>query len=390
MADPTFDPVVIYKDQDFYVPSFRLLVGDRELRQVNDVMSVTYTDSLASIDSFDITVSNWDAEGLAFKYSDGDTFLPWKSAELWLGYQRDGNDERRRMLTGEITTMTPSFPSTGGPTLTVRALNILHKFRTKQDTKTFFKKTDTEVAQELVASIAEVVRQRTPQVSLQLDPDDVKANKDKEQPIPFLIMNNQFPIVFLMERARRIGYDLSVYEVPVGTSKTVNFHFRPTSEIRRKTYVLEWGTSLISFSPTLRTADQVSKVTVRGWQPQQKKPIEETATRADLVNDGVVNPLDLGVTEPSLSEEFTVDRPVASVAEAKAFAKAILRQKASELVTARGKTVGLPDLRAGVKVSIDKLGRFSGTYVVTDTTHSMGEGGYTTDFSARMEKGGAA
>ena len=388
MDDPTFSPVDIYKNQDFYVPSFKLLVGNRELLAVNDVMSVNYSDSLASIDSYDLTVSNWDARALRFKYSDGDTFLPWTETELWMGYQRNGKDERRRMLVGEITTMTPSFPGGGGSTLTVRALNLLHRFRTKQEVKTYFDTTDTEVAQDLVSMIAQVVHKRTPQVTLALDPADIAENKKHEQKVPFLILNNQFPIVFLMERARRIGYDLCVYEMPIGNQKNVFFHFRPASEIQRRTFVLEWGTSLISFQPSLRTADQVSKVTVRGWQPALKKPIEEVATLADLVQDGVVNPLDLGVDEPALNEEFTVDRPVANADEAKRFAQAILRQKASELVTAKGKTVGLPELRAGVKIQINKLGRFSGTYVVTETTHSLGDGGYTTDFAARMEKGG--
>ena len=180
MDDPTFSPVDIYKNQDFYVPSFKILVGNQELLAVKDVMSVNYSDSLTSIDSYDLTVSNWDAEGLRFKYSDGDTFLPWTETELWMGYQRDGKDERRRMLIGEITTMTPSFPSGGGPTLTVRALNLLHRFRTKQEVKTYFDKTDTEVAQDLVSMIAQVVRKRTPQVSLALDP----ARHQGEQEAP--------------------------------------------------------------------------------------------------------------------------------------------------------------------------------------------------------------
>jgi phage protein D len=66
-------------------------------------------------------------------------------------------------------------------------------------------------------------------------------------------------------------------------------------------------------------------------------------------------------------------------------------------VEAKGKTIGLPDLRAGSKVNIYmKAGdnqtpppankdRFSGTYTVTSTTHTLNESGYTTDFTARME-----
>ena len=62
------------------------------------------------------------------------------------------------------------------------------------------------------------------------------------------------------------------------------------------------------------------------------------------------------------------------------------------MVTATGSTVGLPDLRAGSVVEIDGLGdRFSGRYFVTGTTHTIGDGGYTTQFDvpARGALGGA-
>jgi phage protein D len=62
-------------------------------------------------------------------------------------------------------------------------------------------------------------------------------------------------------------------------------------------------------------------------------------------------------------------------------------ERSSKLVEARGKTIGLPSLRSGVKLDIRGLGaRFSGTYLVTSTKHTIGDGGYTTEFSARMKK----
>lgn len=151
--------------------------------------------------------------------------------------------------------------------------------------------------------------------------------------------------------------------------------------------MLEWGTSLLEFQPSLRTADQVAKVTVRGWLPKIKQPVEATARREDLIGEKVIDPKMLGITEPDLAQEITVDEPVADQAEANELARRILRQKASGLITARGRTLGLPDLRAGVKVEIHDLGcRFSGIYLVTETSHALGDSGYTTSFSARMEE----
>jgi Bacteriophage probable baseplate hub protein len=88
-----------------------------------------------------------------------------------------------------------------------------------------------------------------------------------------------------------------------------------------------------------------------------------------------------------------VHEPVFSPQEAQQRADAILADRLRCFVQATGNTVGLPDLRAGVNVQIGGLGsRFSGTYFVTETTHTIGAGGYTTRFSARREdfEGGKA
>jgi phage protein D len=374
------------------VPAYGVVIRGRPLtEQLRDVSSASYSDSLTAIDSFSLTVNNWDAEALRFKYSDDDTFAPWQDVEVWMGYYHDGRDERRRMLTGDITTLAPNFPASGGPTLTVGGLNLFHRFRTSQVTRTYFGQKDTEIARALVGEIDQELRKVTPGLSVSLDQADIDANLPNEDKIDFLIVNNQYPIVFLMERARRLGYDLSMEEVPHGSDREVIFHFRRSDSVRRTTYALKWGVSLIGFQPALRTADQVASVTVRGWSPGAKTPIEEKATRADLAGQGVIDPSQVGVKEPSLCQEVTVDLPVSGKAEAKQLAQEMLRQRASELITAKGKTVGLPDLRAGVKVAIDmdrdrRPFRFSGIYLVTETTHTIGDGGYTTDFTARKEE----
>ena len=393
MATPAILPVNVFAGQDFYVPAFLIKVqGEIRRVEMNDILSVTYSDSLTNVDSFEMTVNNWDAaaevfDESAFKYSDGDTFNPWKDVELWMGYFRNGQDERRRMLLGEITTMTPNFPQSGAPTLSVRGLNLLHRFRTEQKTTPFFGKKDTEIAQLLVGGIADEIRKKCPKVQLRLDPEEAARNLKREEPMPYLLMNNQFPIRFLMERARDIGYELTIEEGPSESDRTVTFHYSPSSDVHRNTYVLEWGKSLMSFQPTLQVANQVAELTVRGWNPQAKREIKVTVKRSEI--PGIVSPSELGVTEPDLAKklEIVVDRAVQTEAEARLLATNRLRQIGEVIVEAKGKTIGVPDLRSGSKVEIKQLGkRFTGTYLITSTTHTMGEGGYTTDFTARMEK----
>jgi phage protein D len=162
--------------------------------------------------------------------------------------------------------------------------------------------------------------------------------------------------------------------------------------------VLVWGQSLISFQPTLQTARQVSAVTVNGWNVQTKKAISQTVTRADLTS-GVkpIAPEDLGLVDTQLVQkvEVVVDKGLKDPAEAKQVAERTLRQLAQGLVEGKGKTIGLPNLRAGSKVQIcmnpldvnrnPPLDRFSGIYQVTETTHTFNDSGYTTDFTCRME-----
>lgn len=402
---------------DFYVPAYRVLLkGLPQPHLEQDILSVTFSDSLTDVDSVDLVVNNWDPgdpiPGQAvqgkFRYHNTHVFDPWQDIEVSMGYYRQGQDNLQQMLVGEITTMSPNFPASGGSTLNVRALSFLHQFRTQQKTQQFRALTgraltDSEIAKKIVDDINTDVKKKLTKIRIQMLQSEVDDNiqKNNEQPQPYLEMHNQYPIVFLLQRSRDIGYDISIDDQVDSTgTRVITFHYRSSASVLRPTYVLEWGKSLISFQPTLQTARQVNAVTVTGWNVQTKKPVSQTATRADLVAKGekVVAPEDLGVTENPLSQkiEVVVDRGFRDPNEAKQVAEKTLRQLAQGFVEAKGKTIGLPDLRAGSKVNIYMYpldappppppgDRFSGTYQVTSTTHTINESGYTTDFSCRME-----
>jgi phage protein D len=408
---PGTPPQAVASLDDFYVPAYRILLkGQTQPPLQRDVQSVTYHDSLTDVDSVDLVVNNWNpgdpvagqAMQGSFLYSNGNTFDPWQDIELWMGYYRSGADNLQKMMTGEIVTMAPNFPSSGGSTLTVRALSILHQFRTQQKTLQFKNLTDSEIAKKIVDDIHTDVKKKLPNVTVQMLQSEVNDNKRQngETPYPYLEMHNQYPIVFLMQRSRDNGYDITtIDETNAKTNqRVITFHYQSSAAVLRPTYVLEWGKSLISFQPTLQTARQVNSLTVTGWNVQTKKAISKTVTRADLVKKGekLVSPEDLGVQENQLSQklEITVNRGFKDPNEAQQVAEKMLRQLAQGFVEAKGKTIGLPDLRAGSKVNIymfpiDTMppvsDRFSGTYQVTSTTHTINDGGYTTEFSARME-----
>ena len=202
------------------------------------------------------------------------------------------------------------------------------------------------------------------------------------------MQKNEYDIVFLLTRARRHGYVVFVEEFEEKGQKQKRLYFGPsegkTPGERDVTYVLEWGKSLVQFKPTLTTANQIGSVTVRGWNRRTKKVIEATVKRSEI---GINS--DLGDIEQAFNqrEEIVTDKPVYNEAQAKAMARDILKNQLKNIVKGNGATVGLPDLRAGRKVFLDGFGdRFSGTYFVTDTTHTIGDSGYQTTFNARREE----
>ncbi|KGQ19376.1 Phage protein D [Lysobacter dokdonensis DS-58] len=364
--------IPIYEGQDFYVPAFEVKLDGRPTGRdvIRDILSVSYKDSLQEIDSFEITINNWDADKREFKYSDLDLFNPGKRVELSMGYQ----GALRTMLKGEITSLRPAFPAGGASTLAVSGLNILHRFRTQQESRTYTSMTDSDIAQQIAGRL------------------NVEVDTSSATNLPtfeYLVQDNKYDIIFMMERARRAGFDIFVKEGDASDPGKTTLVYRPSTTVHQPTYRLTYGKSLVEFQPELTTANQVGKVTVRGWDRVKKEAINYTATRADLVTQGVGERGGQAAIDKSVEQkaEIVATKPVESQAEAQQLAKQILEGIAKEMVKANGSVPGLPDIRSGTVLEIDGLGeRFSGRYFVVSTTHAIGDSGYTTQFECRREE----
>jgi len=366
---------------------------------VRDISEVTYKDSISEIDGCEFKVNNWDAAKRTFRYTGSEGlfpndaeltrrqqyFQPGNELELWLGYV----GAMRLMMRAQITTAEPDFPSSGNSVLSVRALNVLHQLRKKKFTDYWPRDNspgikDSKVAESFNTAVDEQGRKRFPlPVKVRSLPDEPERTR--------VFQKDEYDIVFLLSLARRNGYVVSVRETDEqGRPDKRHLYFGPSDESQENAggvrYRLEWGKTLIQFRPTLTTARQVSSVTVHGWNRRTKKAIKVTV---DFKDKTLGINRDLGDIEQAFqqNEEIIADRPVSSEAEAKALARETLRNRLKDMIKGSGSTIGLPGLRSGGTLFIGGLGnRFSGTYFVTETTHTIGEGGYTTSFSARREQ----
>jgi len=383
-------PIPIYTNYDFYVPSFEIKLKGQDIKEevLRDVISVSYTDSLDKLDSCQFTINNWDAGQRTFKYSDSAQFNPGTAIELRMGYADKGGTTL--MLRGEIVSLSPDFPAGGQPTLQIRALNQLYQLHFKQLTQVFKDKTDSQIAKAILDKIVKDQNSKKKadgKPTLNLELVTTAENQTIEKPYQYIAINNEYPISFLMERARHNGYDLYLEEGK--DEQPARLHFHPPTRKFPAPYKLEWGKTLINFKPTLAIKKQVEKVTVRGWNPKKKEEVVGEAVWYDLDAKSLPDVAALSAADSALvgSEEVIADQPIESKAEAEQLAKKYLSEKAKELVTGSGSTVGLPELRAGRLVYIGGLGkRFTGRYLVTNSTHSLGDSGYSTQFEARLEE----
>jgi len=400
----TQTPIPIYSQlETFYVPQVQVYVSGQLLQEgiIDDILQVTYKDSVNEIDSFDIEINNWDADYRTFKFAPPlktptvdytGVFDPGAKIEIWMGYQ----DNMRRMMRGTITSLAPTFSESAAPTLAISGLNNLQQYRTEQHTYSWTDgtMTDTQIAQQLCGW---PVKTGQPGLGLPI----VTNPMPNEKPEPVVFMNNQYDIMFLLERARRRGYDM--YLQDEGSTSTLYFGLSNNASYV-PVYQIEWGKSLVSFKPTLSTAKQVGQVTVRGWDRKSNSAINESCTLQQLwqaQNQPAAEVARLTQIAQAYSNrtEVVTDQPAHTKNEAQARAQAILDKRSKEQITANATTVGLPDLRAGCNVEIIGFGvttdasgnlmgassDFDGEYYVTESTHTIGNGGYKTEFSARRQ-----
>jgi phage protein D len=290
------------------------------------------------------------------------------------------------MASGLIQSLSPRFPESGPPTLSVSGVDRRVKLRdrkpTQKDAKQFKNKADHEIAQEIARRNG-------------LDAEVTKT----APPHQLVVQKNQDDLTFLMERAKRIDFDFFLRVNPKTGKDTLCF-VSPTDNRdarRAKMYIFEWGKNLINYNTQLTLNKQVASVTVQGWDPTTKQKISYKATAKDLPETKGAGTNGPKAAEDRLAkrEDIVVDQPVGSVQEAKDLAISQLRERAYQFLTGTGRVIGLPDMRPGDVVELHGLGiRFSGTsdkplqYYVKKVTHTIGNSGYQTQFEVRSTADG--
>jgi hypothetical protein len=255
---------------------------------------------------------------------------------------------------GEIVGIEPVFETGGSTRVVVRAFNRLHRLTRGRKSRTFDKQRDSDI----VSAIAkENGLAAEPQVEVDIAYDHV-------------YQHNQTDLEFLLERAKRIGYEILVDD------STLLFRRRVDPPVLTLGCGGVGDTRLRAFHPRLSSAQQVTKVTVRGWNPDKKEEIVGVASARRLV------PSRGAVAGGGKEVELGDWQMLSTASQSYAVARAMLEELTSDEIAGEAATDGDPRLMPGARVQIDAriLPALAGELEVVAALHrhAVGGGGYIT------------
>jgi phage protein D len=340
-------------------PETKILLNDAEIppELKADVLEAVVCQYLEGPNSFDITVNIVGPQNDELRWVDDTRLQPGAKVEIKLGYL----DTFQSLIVAEVTALHPKYSSTESARMHVQGFDKLHRLRRGRQTRSFVEMKDSQMAEKIAADAG-----LTPQV------------EDTGVVFDYVLQNNQSDLDFLIERARRIRY-----EVRADGQTLV---FRRAANHLDKVVSLEFTKTLKQFCPRLTTVGQVSEVKVRAWNPATKEAVLGVARTGD--EDTKMGGQQTGseVAEAAFGKTTSavIDVPLATQAEADQVAHALYNEMALDFVCGEGEAVGNAGIQAGQTLELKGLGqRFSGNYYLRKTEHRFSpQGGYVTRFQA--------
>ena len=351
------------RNGQFYAPAFRVRVGGVDLvkEMLVPVASVDADLPLGAAGRFGFTIVNaYDLERQGFFSGNGSDILAalafGATVEITMGYGTISN--LPPLITGTITEISTNFPDGGYPELNVAGYDRAFPLTVGKNSQTWRKKKDSDV----VASIASS-RNLTP---------DIEATAIEH---PQIEQNQETDIEFIAKLAKRNDYEFYVYRDTLRFGKAKNQGSGVVS--------LDWGRGLLSFKPEANLAGQISRVEVHGWDLANANGI---VGRAGAGDESGRNPRAQSAADLLTRNQpvLRIRQPVFTQAEADNRARAALNEQAKKFLTGDAETLGLPEIRPDVNVTLGKLGvPFSRTYYVHQASHKFDSNGYRTRFKVK-------
>jgi phage protein D len=342
------------------VANFRLFLNGSELSKELSlaVNGVIVEDEINLPAMFTIKFDTVDFPKGAWRGVDLNIFKIGDTVKVFMGIEKIVE-----MMTGEIISLDFAFGKSSS--LEIRGYDSLHKLRFGTMMRSFKDMKDSDIASSIASSISLI-----------------PTIEDTGTMHSYIFQNNQSNYEFLLERSKRIGYEILVEDK--------NFIYRKSKEKETPEVTLEFGNDLQSFSAQIKTLTEGSSVEVRGWNIKNKEAITSTVSKGSETTKMTGKESGYEMSESAFGEAFrassvsVVDNMIIDATDAENIAKAKYNSILKEFLTGEGMSTGNPKLKAGKTIEIKGIGeRLSGVYYVISSVHSIINGVYSTTFKVR-------
>ena len=352
MPETALSPLAVYSAR----PTVR--INTQEYPLVSElVVAMEMTEQEGGMSALELRLSNIASDsngGAAFAFEDDRILKLGATIALY------GGDETapQEIFQGKITGLEIDFPESGAPELVVLAEDVFQQARMARRTQVYNNVTIASLAQQFASrfNLTPVITGFSNNIGTQ-------------------VQLNESDLAFLRRVFAHYDGDLQV----VGRE----LHISPRSEVRRNRIELELNGQLRRARILADLSQQVTSVTVTGWNPNQGQRVQANSRGSHLS-------LGFGKTGAQVLSQVLGDRPhhishlaVSTTEEAEAIANTAFDARARQFLVVEGTADGNPALRVGSHVVLRGLGdRFDNTYYVRRTCHRYGQRGYETDFEA--------
>jgi phage protein D len=338
------------------VASFKLLHNGSDLPKelFLAVDSVTFEDELNLPSMFTIKFNTVDEEKGDWRGIDLKTFNIGDSMKILMGI-----DSEVEMNTCEITSFDITFG--GDNFMNIIGYDRLHRLRFGTFRRSFKDMMDSDIASSIASEVS-----LTPEI------------EDTGTVHPYVFQNNMSNYEFLLDRAKRIGYELLVNDR--------TFSFGKSKEDKTPGITLEFGKDLNNFNVQVKTLTEGSKVEVRGWNVKDKEEIISTASKGSETTKMAGKKTGYEISEKAFGESAVshIDDMVIDATHGENMAKAKYNMMLKEFITGEGGCTGNPQIRAGKTIELKGMGEMiNGAYYVISSTHTINKGVYATTFKVR-------
>lgn len=347
---------------NFYVPRFEIEIEGKKLptKLSNSIMDVSVVEKINEGARFTIKVHDeFDMDTQKYTWLDESFFDVGNRVTVSIGYE----SPLKKMVVGSITNLSPVFFTGEPPSITISGHDLTYDYmkrRSGQDS--FTNMTYSDIA-------GKIAKKAGLTADVDKTPDKVTISKGSD--ISYF--------KFLQDLAQRVGFQVRLDQKKL--------FFKKPEDNKKEIYTFTLGKDIISFRPKIDTSRIVSEVEVRGYDPQNpKKPVVGKAKAGSerTQEGGRQTASQLAKKKTKGAKRVITNANIGSVSQANNLAQALLNKASDTFIGGDVECVGIPDIRPGVCIKLDKMGkRFSGKYFVVGATHRIGGNGYRTTFEVK-------